>query len=93
MKIERMRSIPTSRGEMERNLFLLEEKMKSGKFFIAQGMTHTIDGLRRLRNLPNGRVDLLSLDEMTRLSANMMANASQHISQSDEFGERDAQKE
>ena len=72
MKIERMRNIPSSRAELERHLFLLGEALKSGKMRFASGLS--LDGLRRLRKLPNGRVDLLSLDEMTRLKANMMAN-------------------
>jgi hypothetical protein len=32
-----------------------------------------IDGLLRVRYLPNGRTDLLSIDEGTRLTANMCA--------------------
>jgi len=33
-----------------------------------------IDGLRRLRKLPNSRVDLLSLNEDARLLSNMLAS-------------------
>jgi hypothetical protein len=73
MATKRMYS-PSSRAELERNIFLLGEKMRAGKIHFARHMSHTMDGLRRLRKLPNGRVDLLSLDEMTRLNANMMAN-------------------
>lgn len=69
MKTTRM-ATPTSRAEFERNLFLLAEKMAQGKFSIARGLG--IDGLLRVRHLPNGRVDLLSIDEATRLKANMM---------------------
>jgi hypothetical protein len=73
MKIEQMRSIPSSRAEFERNMFFMAEAMNRGKFHVGQGLHHTIDGLQRARKLPNGRLDLLSVDEMTRLNANMMA--------------------
>jgi hypothetical protein len=79
MKIEPMQNVPTSREELERNLFLLGEKIKDGKFIVGPTLSHTIDGLQRLRKLPNGRVDLLTLDEMTRLNANMIANWEQQI--------------
>jgi hypothetical protein len=74
-----MEQIPTSRRELERNLFLLGEKLKDGKIKFHPRVIHTIDGLMRLRKLPNGRVDLLSLDEMTRLNANMLADMEQQI--------------
>jgi len=66
-----MRSRPFSRESFERNLFILRETMKSGRFFVARGIP--MDGLLRVRGLPNGRIDLLSVDESTRLKANMMA--------------------
>ncbi len=36
----------------------------------------SLDGLLAVRHLPNGRVDLLSVDESTRLLANMTSNMS-----------------
>lgn len=83
MKIERMETVPSSRTELERHLFLLAEAIKGDKFRLSSGMTHAIDGLRRLRKLPNGRVDFLSLDESTRLTANMLANMGQMTSPGD----------
>jgi len=59
---------------MERNLFLLSESLREDKIRFASHLRGMLDGLRRLRKLPNGRVDLLSLDEATRLNANMLAN-------------------
>ncbi len=35
-----------------------------------------MDGLLRVRSLPNGRVDLLSIDEQARSQANMMVENS-----------------
>lgn len=32
-----------------------------------------IEGLQKVRELPNGRIDFLSVDELTRLQANMHA--------------------
>lgn len=40
--------------------------------FSAQ-VTHAIEGLLRVRRLPNGRIDFLSVDESARLQANMTA--------------------
>jgi hypothetical protein len=34
-------------------------------------VAHTLDGLLRVRFLPNGRIDFLSVNEMVRLQANM----------------------
>lgn len=63
---------PSSRAKFERNLNFLAEALHQGRFNVAPGLSHTIDGLRRVRYLPNHRVDLLTVDESTRLNANMM---------------------
>ena len=47
--------------------------MRADRFRITPGAAHTIDGIRRVRFLPNRRIDLVSVDESTRLTANMMA--------------------
>ena len=62
---------PTSRAEFEHNLFLLRELINQRKVFFMRGIR--TDGLSRVRPLPNGRIDLLSIDEATRLQANMCA--------------------
>jgi hypothetical protein len=64
---------PDSRAEFERNLSILREKIKDGKFVFAHRNQFAIDGLLRVRYLPNGRADLLSIDEGTRLTANTCA--------------------
>lgn len=60
---------PTTRAEFERRLHLLREQIKNGKMFFPKGMKL---GLVNVRFLPNGRIDFLSVDESTRLQANMM---------------------
>jgi len=60
---------PTTRAEFERRFHLLREQISKGKFFIARGLTVGID---KVRFLPNGRIDFLSVNESARLNANMM---------------------
>lgn len=63
---------PRTRAEFERNFNLLHRQIKDGSYHIAQGLSRSIDGLTRVRFLPNGRIDFLSVDEGARLQANMM---------------------
>jgi len=58
---------PKTRAEFELRFHHLFEALNSGRMNRA-GM----EGLLKLRPLPNGRLDFLSVDEMTRLQANMM---------------------
>lgn len=64
--------IPQTRAEFERRLYLLRERLRQGKMFYSSSVVHGRDGLQRVRTLPNGRIDFLSVDESTRLQANMM---------------------
>lgn len=66
--IETMQT-PMTRSEFERRFHLLREQIRNKKFFIAQGITVGID---KVRFLPNGRIDFLSVNESARLQANMM---------------------
>lgn len=63
---------PRTRAEFERNLNLLHRQIEDGKFRINDGLSRSLYGLARMRFLPNGRIDFLSVDESTRLQANMM---------------------
>ncbi len=65
-------STPRTRAEFERNFHLLQRQIKDGKFHVAQELSRSLDGLARVRFLPNGRLDFLSIDESARLQANMM---------------------
>jgi hypothetical protein len=64
---------PRTRMEFERNFHLLHRQIEDGRLRFAQGVSFTLDGLARVRFLPNGRIDFLSVDEMARLQANMTA--------------------
>lgn len=72
-----MYNVPLSRAAFERNLFLLRERLRGGKLYFAPGIS--VDGILRLRTLPNGRIDLLSVDESTRLLANMAADMAERF--------------
>lgn len=61
---------PRTRAEFERNFNLLHRQIEDGKFHVAQGLSRSLDGLARVRFLPNGRIDFLSVDESARLLAN-----------------------
>lgn len=66
---------PRTRADFERNFNLLRRKISDGKLHIPAGFK-ALDSLSRIRFLPNGRIDFLSVDELARLQANMMANMS-----------------
>lgn len=68
---------PRTRAEFERNFHLLHRQIEDGKFHVAQGLRRSIEGIIRVRFLPNGRIDFLSVDEAARLEANMMAQMSE----------------
>lgn len=63
---------PRTRAEFERNFQLLHRQMADEKYHVAQGLSRSLDGIARVRFLPNGRIDFLSVDESARLQANMM---------------------
>ena len=67
---------PMTRAEFEHRFHLLREQIKKGKFFIARGLTVGID---KVRVLPNGRIDFLSVNESARLQANMMVQFQNEI--------------
>lgn len=80
---------PRTRAEFERNFNLLHRQIADGKFHIAQGLSRTIDGIARVRFLPNGRIDFLSVDESARLQANTMNQFSEEMFQ-ERFKEHNA---
>ena len=59
---------PSTREEFERRFHLLREKIRTGKFH-----SPYTSGLDQVRNLPNGRLDVLSVNEIARLQANTMS--------------------
>jgi hypothetical protein len=64
-------STPSTRAEFEERLNVLREQLRLGKMHFAEGLRGP-DSLLKVRKLPNGRIDLLSIDESARLQANMM---------------------
>jgi hypothetical protein len=64
---------PRTRAEFERNFHLLHRQMEEGRLHFSEQVSRTLDGLARVRFLPNGRIDFLSVDELARLQANMTA--------------------
>ncbi|MCW6638696.1 AVAST type 1 anti-phage system protein Avs1c [Yersinia ruckeri] len=61
---------PETRSGFEHRFHVLAHIMEEGKFHINSGIS--VESLMMVRNLPNGRIDFLSVDEMARLMANMM---------------------
>jgi len=61
---------PMTRAEFERSFHLLMEQLRQGRMHYARGLS---SGIEKVRYLPNGRIDLLSINESARLKANMMS--------------------
>jgi hypothetical protein len=66
--------IPTTRSEFEHRFHLLENAIQNGKMSIGPNVSR--ESLLKVRRLPNGRLDFLSVDEMARLQANTMLSLS-----------------
>ncbi len=64
--------VPSSRREFESNVYRLREAFLQGNIAILPEH-RTSDGLLELRALPNGRVDLLSVNESARAMANLLS--------------------
>lgn len=61
---------PSTRAEFEERMNHAREQLINGKMHFANGLRGP-DSLLNVRYLPNRRIDLLSIDEMARLHANM----------------------
>lgn len=61
---------PQTRQEFEKNLHQLQESVQNQTIQFPHDMD--MNGLLRVTLLPNQRIDLLTIDESTRLIANMM---------------------
>lgn len=69
MKFEPMET-PETRSQFELRFHYLHNIIKQGKFHVCADVP--MDGLLKVRYLPNGRIDFLSVNEQARLSANNM---------------------
>lgn len=66
---------PSTRGEFEHNVYLVIEDLedhKDDEAYLANRMWVLGGALDNLKQLPNGRIALSSIDEMLRLHSNMM---------------------
>ncbi|WP_336992020.1 AVAST type 1 anti-phage system protein Avs1c [Bacillus toyonensis] len=70
---------PSNRREFERNFHIAGEMIKEGKMQFSNELVETVNSLLKVRYLPNGRIDFLSVNEMARLHANMSANFSDEM--------------
>lgn len=75
---------PRTRAEFERAFYLLQRHIADGKFHVP--IDYRLDSIARVRFLPNGRIDFLSIDESARLNANTIANMSDGLLE-DQFKE------
>lgn len=66
-----MMSPPSTRAQFEERMHVLRDKLNNRKIRFADGL-RVQDSLLSVRFLPNGRIDLLSIDESARLQANML---------------------
>jgi hypothetical protein len=67
-------SFNDSRFEFEQKLNLLAEKIINRRISFSQHTKKTMDGLTKVRKLPNGRIDLNTVDEMVRVTANSISH-------------------
>jgi hypothetical protein len=65
---------PRTRSEFERNFYLLHRRMVDGTIHFPTD--YPMQSMLRVRFLPNGRIDFLSVDESARLNANSTAQFS-----------------
>lgn len=87
---------PMTRGEFEERINLTFEQIKTGKLH-----PNGLDGLLDVRHLPNGRIDMLSVNEMVRLNANTshwmiatdMGKMLRRMAENGETGEADVEDE
>lgn len=64
---------PITREEFENRLNRLHYSIVNGKIHFSNDLQQIlIEELLHLRSMPNGRMDLLTVDESVRLNANMM---------------------
>ncbi len=62
---------PVTRADFEERMGVLAELCRTDRMRFCKGVGG-VESLTRVRYLPNGRVDLLSIDESARLQANMV---------------------
>lgn len=73
--VKELRSSYPERRYFERGANLLRECLENGRIrFSASVVSQTADSLMRVRVLPNGRLNLDTVDELVRSSFHMLAS-------------------
>lgn len=70
MEIKINENTPESRLMFEHHIHLVSEVTNKGNLILKKGMKN--HGLDKVRNLPNGRVDMLTINEGARSIINMI---------------------
>lgn len=70
---------PKTREEFEYGFHLLSDSLNNNKMQFSPQAMSGVEGLKKLRYLPNGRIDFLSVDESARLMANTQVTMSNNI--------------
>jgi len=63
-----------SRFEFERNFNILAELLRKDRMQFSINSPRTIKSLTKIRKLPNNRIDLNTINELARTTANMVGN-------------------
>ncbi len=70
MKIEVNEDLPSDRTTFEHHLYMVVEKGINGTIHLTE---RTVESMKKVRKLPNGRVDLNTINESARTIMNMVA--------------------
>lgn len=77
-------SFNNSRSEFEQKLNMLVERIRSKTIKFTAKSTKTMNSLTKVRTLPNGRIDLNTVNEMARLTANSVGHFEQNKARDEE---------
>ena len=83
---EPKKALLDSRYEFERNFNILLELIHDGKMNFSFQSRKTVDSLAKIRKLPNGRIDLNTINELARTTANMAGNFEHMMGQNNNIG-------
>ena len=65
-------SFNDSRFEFEQKLNMLAEKLRKNQMRFSIQSRRSVESIKKVRKLPNGRIDINTVDELVRVTANMM---------------------
>ena len=72
----KMMDRPVTREDFERKFNLLHRMIEENRFHVGSSLSRNLNGISRVRCLPNGRIDFLSVDESARSTANSIGQFS-----------------